>query len=62
MYEDVERVQTLTLFDAAIAEGHGDTAMLLLRAGAEGDKQDGEGRLPIHMAPDDKVNIAIAVL
>ncbi|KAI9669929.1 MAG: hypothetical protein M1831_006965 [Alyxoria varia] len=45
----------LTALHHAIAEGHGDTAMLLLRVGAEADKQDGEGRLPIDMAPDDKI-------
>ncbi|KAI9860376.1 MAG: hypothetical protein M1824_003151 [Vezdaea acicularis] len=40
---------------SAISEGHGDTAMLLLKSGAETDKRDGEGHLAIDLAPDTKV-------
>ena len=36
-------------------EGHGDAALVLLKAGAETDKRDGEGHLAIDMAPDNKV-------
>ena len=39
----------------AIAEAHGDTAVLLIRAGAEADKRDSEDMLAIDLAPDDKV-------
>lgn len=40
---------------AAISEGHGDTAMVLLKAGAETDKHDVDGHLAIELAPDSKV-------
>ena len=40
---------------AAISEGHGDTALLLLKAGAETDKKNVDGLLPIELAPDTKV-------
>ncbi|CAL3968785.1 unnamed protein product [Diplocarpon coronariae] len=39
----------------AIAEGHGDTAVALLKAGAEHDKKDAEGFLPLDLAPDSQV-------
>lgn len=39
----------------AISEGHGDTALLLLKAGAEIDKRDVDGQLAIDLAPDSKV-------
>ncbi|KFY89873.1 hypothetical protein V500_05437 [Pseudogymnoascus sp. VKM F-4518 (FW-2643)] len=39
----------------AIAEGHGDTALALLKAGAETDKKDVDGFLAIDLAPDGKV-------
>ena len=39
----------------AIAEGHGDTAVALLKAGAETDKKDTDGCLAIDLAPDMKV-------
>lgn len=41
--------------DIAIAEGHGDTAVVLLKAGAEPDKKDRDGALAIDLAPDAKV-------
>lgn len=40
----------------AIAEGHGDTALVLLKAGAETDKRDEDGHLAIELAPDTKVS------
>ncbi|EXJ76712.1 26S proteasome non-ATPase regulatory subunit 10 [Cladophialophora psammophila CBS 110553] len=39
----------------AISEGHGHVAVELLKAGAETDKKDHEGRLAIDCAPDAKV-------
>ena len=39
----------------AISEGHGDTALALLKAGAEADKRDVDGNLAIDLAPDRKV-------
>lgn len=39
----------------AIAEGHGDAALLLLKEGAETDKEDVDGQLAIDLAPDKKV-------
>ncbi|KAK4635332.1 putative 26S proteasome regulatory subunit p28 [Fulvia fulva] len=44
-----------TALHHAIAEGHGDTALALLKAGAESDKVDGSGKLAIQLAPDAKV-------
>ena len=44
-------------YSKAISEGHGDTALVLLRAGAETDKRDVDGNLAIDLAPDKKVNI-----
>ncbi|KAK4693422.1 hypothetical protein P7C71_g3975, partial [Lecanoromycetidae sp. Uapishka_2] len=40
---------------AAISEGHGDTALVLLKAGAETDKKDVDGNLAIDLAPDRKI-------
>lgn len=40
----------------AIAEGHGDTALGLLKAGAETDKKDIDGHLAIELAPDAKAS------
>ena len=39
----------------AIAEGHGDTAVALLKAGAETDKKDSDGFLALELAPDAQV-------
>lgn len=44
---------------AAISEGHGDAALLLLRAGAETDKKDVDGHLAIDLAPDTKVCLLV---
>ncbi|KAL8929801.1 MAG: hypothetical protein Q9208_000945 [Pyrenodesmia sp. 3 TL-2023] len=38
-----------------VSEGHGDTALALLKAGAETDKQDMDGHLALDLAPDAKV-------
>lgn len=43
------------LIITAISEGHGDAALVLLRAGAETDKRDVDGNLAINLAPDKKV-------
>jgi 26S proteasome non-ATPase regulatory subunit 10 len=40
----------------AISEGRGDAALVLLEAGAETDKRDGNGRLAIELAPNKVVN------
>ncbi|KAM0126909.1 hypothetical protein ACHAO1_009829 [Botrytis cinerea] len=39
----------------AVAEGHGDTAVALLKAGAETDKKDVDGCLALDLAPDSQV-------
>ncbi|MCJ1322089.1 hypothetical protein MMC15_007434, partial [Xylographa vitiligo] len=35
-----------------VSEGHGDTALVLLKAGAEVDMKDFDGHLAIDLAPD----------
>lgn len=47
----------LTALHHAISEGHGDAAIMLLKAGAETDKRDSGGCLAIELAPDVKVCI-----
>lgn len=49
----------LTALHHAISEGHGDAAVTLLKAGAEADKEDRDGRLAIDMAPDMKVSMLL---
>ncbi|KAI0443283.1 ankyrin [Xylaria telfairii] len=44
-----------TALHHAVAEGHGDTAIALLKAGAETDKQDSDGYLALDLAPDKEV-------
>lgn len=44
-----------TALHHAIAEGHGDTAVALMKAGADTDKKDVNGALAIDLAPDGKV-------
>lgn len=39
----------------AIAEGNGDVAVELLKAGADPTKEDGEKQVPLDLAPDRKV-------
>lgn len=46
-------------FDVAISEGHGDTALVLLKAGAETDKKDVDGYLALDLAPDTKVSLQV---
>ena len=48
----------LTALHHAISEGHGEAALVLLRAGAEADKRDKDGRSAIDLAPDSKVRQA----
>ena len=43
-------------YSKAVSEGHGDTALVLLKAGVETDKRDVDGNLAIDLAPDKKVN------
>ena len=44
-----------TALHHAIAEGHCDAALVLLKAGADTDKKDNQGALAIDLAPDAKV-------
>lgn len=44
-----------TALHHSIAEGRGDAALALLKAGAETDKKDSNGALPIDLAPDAKI-------
>ncbi|RWA03423.1 hypothetical protein EKO27_g11682, partial [Xylaria grammica] len=44
-----------TALHHAVAEGHGDTAIALLKAGAETDKRDADGYLALELAPDKEV-------
>jgi 26S proteasome non-ATPase regulatory subunit 10 len=45
-----------TALHHAIAEGNGDTAILLLKSGAEPGKRDNNGKLAIDLVPDYKVS------
>ncbi|KAK4649397.1 putative ankyrin-repeat protein [Podospora bellae-mahoneyi] len=40
-----------TALHHAIAEGHGDAAVVLMKAGAEMDRKDNDGFLPLEVAP-----------
>ena len=44
-----------TALHHAVAEGHGDAAVALLKAGAETDKRDLDGHLALDLAPDKEV-------
>ncbi|KAJ9157280.1 Ankyrin repeat domain-containing protein [Pleurostoma richardsiae] len=44
-----------TALHHAVAEGHGDAAVALLRAGAQTDKKDADGYLALDLAPDKEV-------
>ncbi|CRK43366.1 Ankyrin repeat-containing protein C6C3.08 like [Verticillium longisporum] len=48
-----------TALHHAIAEGHGDTAVALLKAGADVSKRDMEGNLALDLAPDNEVRYYI---
>ncbi|EPE32366.1 Ankyrin repeat-containing protein [Glarea lozoyensis ATCC 20868] len=52
---DATDVSGQTPLHHAIAEGHGDTAVALLKAGAATDKKDSEGFLALDLAPDSQV-------
>jgi 26S proteasome non-ATPase regulatory subunit 10 len=52
---DATDVSGQTPLHHAIAEGHGDTAVALLKAGAATDKKDNEGFLALDLAPDSQV-------
>jgi len=43
--------------DAAISEGHGDAALLLLQNGADTNKKDMDGHVAIELVPDAKVRL-----
>jgi 26S proteasome non-ATPase regulatory subunit 10 len=49
-----------TALHHAVAEGHGDAAVALLKAGAETDKRDLDGHLALDLAPDKEVRKYIA--
>ncbi|OLN92883.1 Ankyrin repeat-containing protein C6C3.08 [Colletotrichum chlorophyti] len=45
-----------TALHHAVAEGHGDTAVALIKAGAELGKKDNDGHLALDLAPDKEVS------
>jgi 26S proteasome non-ATPase regulatory subunit 10 len=45
----------MTALHHAISEGHGQAALELLKAGAETDKENADGKRAIDLAPDSKV-------
>lgn len=49
----------MTALHHAISEGHGDVAVELMKAGAEINKQDRDGRTAMELAPDAKVKTYI---
>lgn len=49
----------MTALHHAISEGHGDAALLLLTLGAEFDKKDKDGHVPLDLAPDAKTRTFI---
>lgn len=55
-------VDSLTALHHAISEGHGDAAILLMKAGADLEKRDADGHLAIDLAPDTKVKSSFALL
>ena len=52
---DATDIDGMTSLHHAISEGHGDTAIELIKAGADVTKRDREDRLAIDLAPDSKV-------
>ena len=50
-------IDGLTALHHAISEGHGEAAIMLLKAGAAPEKRDLDGRLAIDLAPDTKVAV-----
>lgn len=53
---DAADIDGLTALHHAISEGHGDTAIVLMEAGADLEKRDADGNVAIDLAPDTKVN------
>lgn len=47
-------VDGMTALHHAVAEGHGDAALLLLTSGAEFDKKDANDNLALDLVPDEK--------
>ncbi|KAJ4296493.1 putative ankyrin-repeat protein [Kalmusia sp. IMI 367209] len=47
-------VDGMTPLHHAVAEGNGDAALLLLASGAEFDKRDTDGHVPLDLVPDEK--------
>ncbi|KAJ2988012.1 hypothetical protein NUW58_g4199 [Xylaria curta] len=52
---DTTDIAGYTALHHAVAEGHGDTAIALLKAGAATDKRDLDGHLALDLAPDKAV-------
>jgi len=52
---NVADIDGLTALHHAVSEGHGEAALVLLRAGAEADIRDVNNKLAIELAPDSKV-------
>jgi len=50
-----------TALHHAIAEGHGDAALELLKAGADVSKKTNEGELALQLAPDKKVRLSARI-
>lgn len=48
-----------TALHHAVAEGHGDAAVALLKAGAAADRKDANGDLALDLAPDKDVSRAL---
>jgi len=48
-----------TALHHAVAEGHGDAAVALLKAGAELGKEDAEGKMALDLAPDLEVSLCL---
>lgn len=46
-----------TALHHAVAEGHGDAAFALLKAGAELAKEDAEGKTALDLAPDKEASL-----
>lgn len=51
----------LTALHHAVSEGHGDAAILLMKAGTDLEKRDTEGHLAIDLAPDAKVQLLMQI-
>jgi 26S proteasome non-ATPase regulatory subunit 10 len=49
----------MTPLHHACAEGHVETAILLVQLGADPDRLDKDGQTPLQLSPDDKTKEAI---